>query len=148
MVLPIEYYLWKLFSDYNIYVNDIIIFGSAALAKFGIIKASETHDIDIVINNRSWSILLKKHKPQLSRLGEQVIRLGEIEVFNSFGFNLEFFDSFGFNFEFNNIFSNSVKFIGWHYMHPNDLKEWYRLSGREKDLEKIKKINLHFGGII
>jgi len=134
-MFPIEYYLWKLFNDYNIYINDIVIFGSAALTKFGIIKESEAHDIDIVVNNISWIILLEKCKSQLSRLGGQVIQVEGIELFDSFGFNLEF----------NDIFSKSIKFGVWHYMHLDDMEEWYRLSGREKDLEKIKKINSYFG---
>lgn len=133
MTFCIETYLWSLFHHYNIYVDDIIVFGSAALAKFTIIRESEVNDIDTVINHRSWNILLKKCKPQCAKLGGRVIKLGEIELF----------DFFGFNFGFNSVFSKSININGWKYMHPEDLREWYKLSGREKDLVKIKKIDLY-----
>ena len=100
------------------------IFGSAPLAAHGI---RDVDDLDIIVKPELWQELEKKYP----KLNEKEIKIGNIEIFNSWK---PWFD------DVNKLIDDSEIIDGYRFVKLKYVLGWKRTFGREKDQKDVKKI--------
>lgn len=114
-----------------------LIYGSGPLAVRGL---RENNDIDILVTEKVWKELIKKH-PTLDSIGiddvpRKYIKIGHIEIDSLLG---------AYNIDVEKLFDDADIINGYRFMNLEDLLKYKIYLGRKKDLEDIEKIQKFLG---
>lgn len=111
----------------NLPKDKFVVFGSAVLAAHGI---REARDLDLVVTRDLFDELTKKFPLDSFEDGSPRILIGEIEIMLDPGFG----------FDTEEWIKNADVIDGVRFVKLEDLMEWKKKMGREKDLKDIKLI--------
>lgn len=142
--------LEDVYKQFPIYKNESLIIGSTYLSLCGIVRHLPS-DIDIVLNGKSWRLMDEVYSNISSPLGNKINlhymrllteddrkELSKIHYVSNdlSSLSVEFFDSIGHDFNFKECFQRCLNIHGFRFLNLVNLRKWYDLMGREKDIWK------------
>jgi len=112
------------FKKLNLPEGKYAIYGSAPMA---VRNLRDVHDLDVVVESKVYKELLKKYK----EVKPGFIKIGDIEIFDLSKSLLK---------NPKKVIRNAQKIKGFYFASLQDIIDWKRSLGREKDLRDIELI--------
>lgn len=120
----------------NIKEDKFILFGSAPMAVRGL---KEAHDLDVIVKKDIWKDLIKKYPIEKTAMGNPLIRIGDIEIFEDWA---PWFKNVDILFKDCDII-NGIRYVKLKYV--IQWKETYSRDKDKKDVALIKDYEKNMG---
>ena len=121
--------LFNHINKINLNQREYSIFGSGPLSIRGLRKSN---DIDIIVRAAIFENLKERNQVLITKSGFEVIKIGNIEIFNSW---------YPGEWDIDELIDNSETIEGYPFVRMDEVLKWKKLRMKPKDVLDIEMIN-------